>query len=301
MRSEPVTDTTDFCSIDNGDEILINESRYKITGHAKENRFGLEDPKFWVKRAINVETGERKFIKLAYFESFDMTLGGVPIKCFRDPEKEGAILDLVTDHPYFMQGVSYLDSKGNNVRVIDVVHGKDFMAYIHAFRMQYDVYFRDILPGILQKILKAFEAVRFLHSYGYRHGDIRNDHLLVNSETGNLVWIDFDYDYMVNENPFSLDIFGLGNILAYAIGKGFHERYMIINDKHKYGDFAEKIVEDDFSFLDQTRFVNLRKLYPIIPATLNNILMHFSKGSEVFYETTDEIIEDLNRCLQAFY
>jgi hypothetical protein len=301
MRSEPVTDTTDFCSIDNGDEILINESRYKITGHAKENRFGLEDPKFWVKRAINVETGERKFIKLAYFESFDMTLGGVPIKCFRDPEKEGAILDLVTDHPYFMQGVSYLDSKGNNVRVIDVVHGKDFMAYIHAFRMQYDVYFRDILPGILQKILKAFEAVRFLHSYGYRHGDIRNDHLLVNSETGNLVWIDFDYDYMVNENPFSLDIFGLGNILAYAIGKGFHERYMLINDKHKYGDFAEKIVEDDFSFLDQTRFVNLRKLYPIIPATLNNILMHFSKGSEVFYETTDEIIEDLNRCLQAFY
>jgi hypothetical protein len=301
MRSEPVTDTTDFCSIDNGDEILINESRYKITGHAKENRFGLEDPKFWVKRAINVETGERKFIKLAYFESFDMTLGGVPIKCFRDPEKEGAILDLVTDHPYFMQGVSYLDSKGNNVRVIDVVHGKDFMAYIHAFRMKYDVYFRDILPGILQKILKAFEAVRFLHSYGYRHGDIRNDHLLVNSETGNLVWIDFDYDYMVNENPFSLDIFGLGNILAYAIGKGFHERYMIINDKHKYGDFAEKIVEDDFSFLDQTRFVNLRKLYPIIPATLNNILMHFSKGSEVFYETTDEIIEDLNRCLQAFY
>jgi hypothetical protein len=301
MRSEPVTDTTDFCSIDNGDEILINESRYKITGHAKENRFGLEDPKFWVKRAINVATGERKFIKLAYFESFDMTLGGVSIKCFRDPEKEGAILDLVTDHPYFMQGVSYLDSKGNNVRVIDVVHGKDFMAYIHAFRMQYDVYFRDILPGILQKILKAFEAVRFLHSYGYRHGDIRNDHLLVNSETGNLVWIDFDYDYMVNENPFSLDIFGLGNILAYAIGKGFHERYMIINDKHKYGDFAEKIVEDDFSFLDQTRFVNLRKLYPIIPATLNNILMHFSKGSEVFYETTDEIIEDLNRCLQAFY
>ena len=124
---------------------------------------------------------------------------------------------------------------------------------------------------------------------------------MVNSETGNLVWIDFDYDYMVKENPFSLDIFGLGNILAYAIGKGFHERYMIINDKHKYGDFAEKIVEDDFSFLDQRRFVNLRKLYPIIPATLNNILMHFSKGSEVFYETTDEIIEDLNRCLQAFY
>jgi hypothetical protein len=301
MSGTPITDTTDFFSIDNGDEILINESRYKITGHAKENRFGIDDPKFWVKRAINVETGERKFIKLAYFESFDMTLGGVPIKCFRDPDKEGSILDLVTDHPEFMQGVSYLDSKGNNVRVIDVVHGKDFLNYIHAFRMPYDVYFRDILPGILQKILKAFEAMRFLHSYGYRHGDIRNDHLLVNSETGNLVWIDFDYDYVINENPFSLDILGLGNILVYAIGKGFHERYMIINDKKKYGDLVERMEEEDFSFLDQRRFFNLRKLYPIIPATLNNILMHFSKGSEVFYEMTDEIIEDLNRSLQAFY
>ncbi len=301
MNGNPVTDTTDFFSIDNGDEILINESRYKITGHAKENRFGIDDPKFWVKRAIDVETGERKFIKLAYFESFDMSLGGIPIKCFRDPEKEGAILDLVTDHPDFMQGVSYLDSKGNNVRVIDVVHGKDFITYIHSFRMPYDVYFKEVLPGILQKILRAFEAIRFLHSYGYRHGDIRNDHILVNSETGNLVWIDFDYDYVVNENPFSLDVLALGNILIYAIGKGFHERYMIINDKHKYGDFAEKIVEDDFSFIDPRRFVNLRKLYPIIPATLNNILMHFSKGSEVVYEMTDEVIEDLNRCIQAFY
>ena len=34
------------------------------------------------------------------------------------------------------------------------------------------------------------------------------------------------YDFETSENPFSLDIFGLGNILIYAIGKGFHNAYM---------------------------------------------------------------------------
>ena len=38
--------------------------------------------------------------------------------------------------------------------------------------------------------------------------------------------------------------------------------------------------------------MNLRKLYPFIPVTLNSILMHFSTGAGVYYEAVEEIIED---------
>jgi hypothetical protein len=43
------TDTTDFFSIDSGDEILVGGKRFVVLGHERERRFGLEDPKFWVK------------------------------------------------------------------------------------------------------------------------------------------------------------------------------------------------------------------------------------------------------------
>jgi hypothetical protein len=39
--------------------------------------------------------------------------------------------------------------------------------------------------------------------------------------------------------------------------------------------------------------MNLRKIFPYIPEMLNNILLHFSAGAKVFYETVDEIIWDL--------
>lgn len=88
--------------------------------------------------------------------------------------------------------------------------------------------------------------------------------------------------------------------MTYAIGKGFHTVYMIQNNKEIYGDLLHRLTDADFSLLDQRRLVNLKKLYPMIPSTMNNILMHFSKQTEIFYEMVDEIIEDINRCVQAF-
>lgn len=300
MRSRIFTDTSDFTAIDCGDKIYINKKYYVVTGHAAESCYGVEDPKFWVKRAVDEETGERKLIKLTFLESFDMSLGGIRIKCFRDPKKEGEILELVQDHPYFMQGKAFLDAKGNNVRILDIIFGPNILFYVHSFRMNYEMYFQTVLPELLKKVVKAFEAIRFLHSRSYRHGDIRNDHLIVDTETGNFVWIDFDYDFFSDENLYSLDIFGLGNILTYIIGKGFHDYHMIAHDTHTYGDLMNRLEPNDFSLLERHRLVNLKKLYPNIPKPLNNILMHFSSGSEIFYETVEEIIEDLNRCLEAF-
>ncbi len=80
-----------------------------------------------------------------------------------------------------------------------------------------------------------------------------------------------------------------------------HNAYMIKTDEYAYGDLANRLEQEDFSLLDRRRLMNLRKLHPLIPETLNNILMHFSIGADVYYEFVDEIVEDLNRCLMAFY
>ncbi|MCP4347757.1 MAG: protein kinase [Desulfobacterales bacterium] len=300
-KSQLFTDTTDFFAIDCGDEILVDGRRYTVSGHERERRFGVEDPKFWVKRARDSETGEKKIIKLSYFESFETTFGGIKIKCFRSPDKEGNILEIVKGHPYFMQGTSHKDPKGNNIRVLDIVRGQNLFVYIDSLRMDYETYFHTILPDILKKLVKAFDAIRFLHTHGYRHGDIRNDHIIIESKTGNYVWIDFDYDYEAPENPFSLDIFGLGNILLCTVGKGFHNLYMIDSDTKTYGDLISSLEPGDFSMLDKWRLVNLRKLYPFIPKMLNDILMHFSKSADVYYELTGEIIEDVTRCLYSVF
>lgn len=300
MEERIFTDTTNFIAIDYGDIILIDQNRYKVTGHERERRFGMDDPKFWVKRAVDLETGASKIIKLSHFESFDTYLGGIKIERFRNPDKEGAILEFTEKHPYFMQGKVHRDSKGNNIRVLDIVHGANFFVHIGLLKMDYETYFHTTLPGILKHIVRAFEAIRFLHINGLRHGDIRNDHIIVEENTGNYVWIDFDYDYQSSENPYGLDLFGLGNILIYSIGKGFHTHHAI-QDRSVYGDLIDRVEQEDFSLLDKGRFLNLKKMYPDIPSTLNDVLMHFSRGANIYYEFVEEIIEDLNRCLYAVF
>ena len=230
MEGRLFTDTTEIFSIGYGDIIQIGEKRYTVTGHERERRFGMEDPKFWVKRAIDSDTGEKKILKLSFLESFETHFGNVSVRCFRDPKKEADILELVKDHPYFMHGKTLRDEKGNIIRVLDIVPGPNFFLYIDSLNMAYETYFTKALPDILKKLIKAFEAIRFLHIHGFKHGDIRNDHIIIDRDTGNYVWIDFDYDYEASENPFGLDVFGLGNILINAIGKGFHNIQMILND-----------------------------------------------------------------------
>ena len=301
MGGRLFTDTTEFFSIDYGDVIQIGEKRYKVTGYERERRFGMEDPKFWVKRAIDSDTGEKKILKLSFLESFETNFGNVSVRCFRNPKKEADILELVRNHPSFMHGTAHRDEKDNIIRILDIVPGPNFLNYIDSLRMAYETYFTEALPDILKKLIKTFEAIRFLHIHGFKHGDIRNDHIIVDRNTGNYVWIDFDYDYEVSENPFGLDVFGLGNILINAIGKGFHNIQMILDDTKTYGDLKDRLEPGDFSIIHKRRFINLRKLYPDIPKPLNDILMHFSRSAGIYYEFAEEIIEDLNRCLYSIF
>jgi len=301
MSERIFKDTSNFFAIDYGDMIHVGEKRYLIKGHEREERFGLDEPKFWVKKAVDMDTGERKIIKLSFFESFETQIGQVKIPCFRHPDKEGQVLELVGDHPHFMHGKAYHDQKGNNVRVLDIVYGKNFYQYLNTIQLDHRQYFKEMLPGILEKLVILFESLKLLHENGLRHGDIRNDHVIIEEDTGNYVWIDFDYDFDSVENPFSLDLMGLGNILLYAIGKGFHN----LQEKEKtsgdlmYKDLIEKAVTEDFSIVHKWRFMNLKKLYPYIPAGLNDILAHFTLGSDVFYESVDEILADLKTCMYS--
>ena len=301
MKGRVIEDTTNFASIDYQDEILVGQRLYTVTGNEREFRFGIEDPKYWVKRAIDKETKEKKIIKLAFFESFDITLGGVKIKRFRNPEKEGEILELVQDHPNFMHGKVYRDVKGNNVRILDVVPGTNFFNYIESLNYDHENYFQKVLPDVLSRLIPAFEAIRFLHLQGFKHGDIRNDHIIVERDTGNYVWIDFDYDHEATENPYALDLFGLGNVLLHAIGKGVHDRHMIERHSSIYGDLQDRLEPGDFSILDRTKFVNLKKMYPYIPIVLNDILMHFSRSANVYYDLVEEIIDDLNKSMNSIH
>ena len=287
-------DTTDFFRIDCGDEILIGGRRFSVTRNECERRFGIDDPKYWVKRVVDQETGARMILKLSFFESFETTIGSVKINRFRNPKKEGDILELVRGNPHFMQGTVFHDIKGNNVRALDIVNGPNLFVYLDSLRMDHEEYFHSMLPGILLKLLDAFNAILFLHKSGFKHGDIRNDHLIMQKETGIYVWIDFDYDYETKENPFSLDIFGVGNILLYAIGKGTHNYSMISHNPNMYKGVKAKVGPEDFSILDKGRLVNLRKIYPYIPPLLNEILLHFSMGADVYYESVNEIIDNVN-------
>jgi hypothetical protein len=301
MTGKLITDTGNIFAIQRDDEILLENRRYRVTGHVYEHRFGIDDPKIWVKRVEDCETGEKKILKLTYLESFKITVGGVDVRCFRDPEKEGNILNLVQNHPNFMQGTVCRDQEGHNIRVLDIVPGANYFDYIDSIRKPYEGYFENILPVLLRNLVRAFEAIRFLHVHDFRHGDIRNDHLIIDSNTGQYVWIDFDYDFESMENPFSLDILGMGNLILYTVGKGFHTYYEIKNNPFLYKDLLTKLDPDDFAVMDKQRLVNLKKLYPQIPPLLNNVLMHFSRGTEVYYEYAEEVIEDLNNCIHAHF
>lgn len=292
-----IADTTQFMSIDYGDVIKLDCGHYMVYKNEAERRFGLEDPKYWVKRCIELETGVRKILKLEFHETFPVKVGEFKIDCFRSPDKESRILEIVDGDPRFMQGKTTRDAAGKNVRILDIVQGRRLDLTIERFDMDHKTYFREILPGLLRKYLDAIEAIGKLHSHGERHGDIRRDHLYIEYETKRWCWIDFDYTFKFYEHPFGLDLFGLGNILVFMAGMDnitvqSYKKMRFPDDK------LPNITDDDLSIAIANRIINLQKIYPYIPSELNQILLHFSNGAEVFYSTTDELLEDLIPCVE---
>lgn len=292
------TDTTDFMGIGYGDVIAVGGRNYLVLGDEAERRFGMEDPKFWVKRCIELETGENRILKLVFNETFDQTIGELTIPCYRSAEKEARILRLVAGDPRYMQGQSHHDERGNLVRVLERVVGRRLDLIVEDLRVDHRAYFHEAFPDMLERFLGSCEAIAHLHAHGEKHGDIRRDHIFIEHSTGQWRWIDFDYAYDSVENPFGLDLFGLGNILLHLAGKGVHT-VQDLGETEAGRQALTRITDDDRSLFFRNRVMNLSKIFPYVPENLTHVLLHYSAGSEVYYETVQELLADLAPCLKT--
>jgi serine/threonine protein kinase len=287
------TDATDFYRVEYGDVLVLEGHPYLILNNAKEGRFGLDDQeKFWVKRAVDLDTGQRTIIKLVFFEKFTARIGNIAFDCFRSPRKEARILEKVADHPHFMHGVATTDSQGNIIRVLDFIYGKSLYNTIEELDGSHEDYFFNAFPLIFEQFKTCIEAIGFLHQHGEKHGDIRRDHILIDRESGNYRWIDFDFNYRHRENIYGYDLFGIGNILIYLTGKGDLLLPDLFRQVHPCID---RLKPQDRNIVFHHRVANLKKIYPYIPESLNRILLHFSIGANWFYEHVDQLLEDLGQ------
>lgn len=291
LKFKIITDTTDFFRVDYNDVVVLANRPYLIRNNEREGRFGLDDePKFWVKRAVDLVDGSTKIIKLVFHEKILARAGGIVFECVRSPNKEAAVLELVKDHESFMHGFAVNDAAGNLIRVLDFIVGKQFDVVIDELFKNHEEYFFTQLSGLLPVFIKLVDAIGFLHAHGLKHGDIRRDHILFDRTTGNWRWIDFDYDYHHAASLYGYDLFGLGNILIFLVGGGDITIQELTAGNEA---FAAGLNPDDMNIIFNNRLANLQKLYPYIPDSLNYILRHFSNGAELFYENTSEMLEDL--------
>ncbi len=283
-------DTTHYMAIERDHIVKLDSEFFLVRCNEHEGRFGLdEQPKFWVKRALALSTGETRILKLAIQESFKIQVGAAEVHCVRNAEKEARVLDLVRGDPRFMQGRSTRNSRGNLVRIIDFIQGADFLTYIDSIPLPHEEYCRLTLPSILANIAYNIAGLRRLHEAGLCHGDIRNDHVLIERETGCYNWIDFDLE----QASVDLDLWSIGNILHCVVAKGF----MTFRDAIKVRpQLSGNLFQDDASFFFPHRVMNLQKIYPYLPGRLNDILLRFSSGAHARYDRISQITDDLAEC-----
>jgi len=286
-------DTTRFMYIDRGDIIDLEGHLFLVRGHEKEGRFGIdEQPKFWVKRALDLEDGKRCVLKLKCEESFRIYVGNLEVCCARSGEKEARVLQFVREDRRFMHGRAARDSQGNLIRVIDFIDGADLIRYLDGVEMPHEQYFHELFPRILAKTVGAFRAIQLLNDNGLCHGDIRNDHILVERATGDFRWIDFD----LNQSSSRYDLWCLGNVLHFVVGKGFVTFREIIGARP---ELANRFGVEDASVFFPYRVMNLSRAYGYVPDKLNRILTRFSIGATAPYDTIAQIIDDLAECAQS--
>jgi hypothetical protein len=288
-----IRDTSNFMSIERGHVIDLAGELFLVRSNEHEGRFGIDDqPKFWVKHAIDLQTGRTVIVKLEFAEQFRIHVGPIQIRCWRSPKKEGRVLEAVQGKPNFMQGRAVRDAAGNLVRVIDFIHGRTLLDSVQDLRVKHERYCAEFLPGILAGVAEAFAGIDELHRAGLCHGDIRNDHLFVEAGTGRYRWIDFDLD---QESPV-FDLWSAGNILQYVCAAGF----LSFRDvSEKYPECSAALTHEDASVFFPHRVMNLGRVYGYLPSGLNKILSRFSFGSRVRYERMRQVAADVAECAAA--
>ena len=288
-RFRIITDTTEWIRIQRGDILRLGGRDFVIKGNRYETRFGIgEQPKYWVFGAVELETGKQKIIKTVFHEDFNVRIGVFKINCYRSSEKEALVLELTSGDRRFMQGYAVEDEKKNQVRIIDYIRGETLLQSVHENRKSHEQYFYEDLPSILLKLTESIQAIHQLHMNHTCHGDIRNDHIIIEAETGHYRWIDFD----LNQHVSDFDTWSMGNIINYAVGKGINSFSMIFKGDKFSDKIKQSLSTDDASAFYEYRVMNLKKLYPYIPDRLNNILLHFTINPKVYYSNMTQLIRD---------
>ena len=286
------SNATDYTALDHGQVLRIADRTFLIRGCAYEGRFGIEaSPKFWVKWALDLDSGQPKLLKFPFHEAFTMQIGALRVDCFRDPEKEGRVLRLVRGDSRFMQGRTLADGEGHPVHVLDILAGPNLYDALRQDGRPHEGYFRDRLPGLLRRVRDALAAIAWLNGQGEHHGDIRNDHLIVDPETGRLGWIDFDLSVAVPD----IDVHCAGNVLLFVVARGI---VTFADARHDFPALADGGFESsDAALFFPNRVANLRKLFPYIPQKLHELLMRYSIDAAEPFATMDEVVAALDEAL----
>ena len=150
-------DTINFFSVQPDMVVRLEGNDYFIRGHATEGRFGIDDqPKFWVKYAVDLETGRRIVLKLLFYEDFSARSGLFSSRPGAVRKKKAGYWDMIRGNPHFMQGQTVMDGKGNPVRVIEFIRGKTFYNLVNRMEMDHEAYYFDVLPNCWKSCCPLF-------------------------------------------------------------------------------------------------------------------------------------------------
>ena len=195
-----------------------------------------------------------------------------------------------------MQGYTLKDTKDNLIRIIDFIEGDTLFNYIQTVDKNHEQYYYEDLPDILHKLNDCLQGILLLHNNYTCHGDIRNDHIIIDAHTKKYRWIDFD----LNQNIPDFDLWSLGNIINFVVGKGINSFSGIMKSKHFSNTIKRSLTHEDASAFFEYRIMNLKKLYPYISEQLNDILLHFTLHPKVYYTKTCNLIRDYKAALKDF-
>jgi hypothetical protein len=81
----------------------------------------------------------------------------------------------------------------------------------------------------------------------------------------------------------------------YIVGQG----YVLLHElKSRNHGVLSRLSDAELNIIFNNRVVNLKKVYPYIPDTLNRVLLHFSNGANWFYEQVGQLIHDLRPAIE---
>ncbi len=286
-------DTSNFIAIDRGDVLELAGHPYLVLCHEREGRFGIDDqPKYWVKRAVSLRTGRLHVLKLVFQESFSTVVNGTHYACERSASKEAQVLEVVRDHPNFMQGVAVLDEGANLVRILDFIEGPTLLQHLGGLAMRYETYLESALPPLLAETYDCIAGIAYLHGRDLCHGDIRNDHIILDGHTGRARWIDFDF----TRPSLAFDVWSLGNVLNCVLAKGFVTFHEL---RRSRPHLLARLGEEDASVFFPHRVMNLDKVYPGLPRCLVRMLRRFAAGDCPRFERADQVRDELGACMDS--